>query len=429
MTPSDNERQRPDARVHKRADGELKIVAPAGLTFSEAEHRAGGAAVLAEPKRVDDALDRLEGEAWVIDVDTDVARPQTEFDVELPTARAGERFVAIALDELGNPYLTGLPTEATEDGARVSVRLGGSTEEQEEASTLISPGRVTKLWVKKVLNVGEERQLGLFEIEPAGAGFSYRKVDGPLAAGARTALVVHGALSELRAMEDVPRFLLSRDSPERYNRILGFEFETVASGIEANGRQLAKSLARAALPRDGSLDIFAYSMGTLVTRSCLELHGGSVLTSRVVLVAPPNGGTPLARDQDRLLKWGSLLLGSTAGALGTVLGLLFRAVRARNDGLDDLAPGSPFLDRLAHSPGPAVKYKSIPGVTEDSTFLRRVLGHTAGAYFGESNDWVVPLSSTSADTIDDAQQIASSHFGFFADKCAPIQPLLWGWLA
>lgn len=417
-----------------RVEDDIEFGLPTGadLEIKVTARIEGGLGVLSEPDSVEEALEGMEGEAIEVELQGSLGKGNRDLLLRLPKAREGERFVAVAVDDEGT-YLTGLPVVASGEAAELPVRLLGSDEddeEQEEDTVLISPRRVVKLWVKKLLHL-PTRELGLFLAEPGSGGSLTYRPAADLGDGARTALIVHGALSEFDAMSDLTHYLMNDDSPRAYDRVLGFDYETVATPIERNGEVLSDALAAAGYPADRSLDVYAYSMGTQVTRSAVELAGGAEKVRRIVLIAPPNGGTRLAADQDRLLKMASMLLSSFAGATGRVLSLLFRAVELGDQGLDDLKPRSGFFDRLGNLGSPwREPYATILGVDDSpSGFLRRLLGKTARAYHAGPNDWVVSSASVREGPVKQPVEIESNHFGFFEDRCTVIGSSLDDWMA
>ena len=108
------------------------------------------------------------------------------------------------------------------------------------------------------------------------------------------------------------------------------------------------------------VSLVTHSMGGLVARACVEdpaLDPGNV--RRLIMVAPPNQGSLLARLANGADVWEHTFGSKTGGPL----------VRLRSsfiDGLaeaaDDLQPGSPFLTRLNARPrNPRIRYTIILG--------------------------------------------------------------------
>jgi hypothetical protein len=400
----------------------------------------GGGATLAAPDSVADSLAAMEGESVLLNLEGSFAAAEAApLRIRVDTHPGETAAIAIAVDEDGALHFLGLPVGVEGGNVTLDVDLGRLAEggdEEEDGAVLISPGRVAKLWIKKVLHL-PDRSLGLFEVA-AGPGetLTYTKAQ----AGARNAphaLIVHGALSEARAMEDLSRLLMGAQAPREYDAILAFDYETVATGVERNGETLRDALVAAGFGGDRMIDVYAYSMGTQVTRAMVELGGGSDLVRDVVLIAPPNGGTRIADDEDRALVWGGLLVNAAAltvgwaGPLGAVFSSMFRIVEKKDDGLDALRSDSVFRKKLEAQGDPGhVRYRTIAGSTEVApAFLRRTLNSAANVYHRGPNDWIVPLSGTSSPYDEDNETVDEHHFGYFREDCLPIGWVLDAWLS
>ncbi|MEO5679721.1 MAG: peptidoglycan DD-metalloendopeptidase family protein [Acidimicrobiales bacterium] len=128
-------------------------------------------------------------------------------------------------------------------------------------------------------------------------------------------------------------------------------------GIDGPARRLAALLAELAATHPGQpIDVVAHSMGGLVARAALAPGSGAPPPATLVTLATPHGGADLAMV-------GRASTGSMGGRLAAPV-----IARAPGVGLDpasrsvaDLAPGSPFLRRLAAAgpPPPPTRVASI----------------------------------------------------------------------
>ncbi len=148
-------------------------------------------------------------------------------------------------------------------------------------------------------------------------------------------------------------------------RKLGFPCATLDypndQAIEQSAQLLARELARLAAEHpDRKVVLVTRSMGGLVARAVVEdprLNPGNV--ERLIMVAPPNGGSVLAHFAFGLDLWEFLVNPKEREPAERFFSLI-------EDGLgeapDDLRPGSLFLERLNSRPrNPNVRYSILLG--------------------------------------------------------------------
>jgi hypothetical protein len=237
----------------------------------------------------------------------------------------------------------------------------------------------------------------------------YRDVSAAaLKPGQRIALVVHGFQSETWGIIDA----LSRSFAEHaidYDHILAFDYESFNTHIRDNGKKLADLLRAAGFgPSDGwSLDVFAHSMGTLVTRSMVELEGGDQFVERVFLAGAPNFGTALARLKP-FITWLLTLAINKAGPTPPALLASWVVKRVSNDAIGpmDLHPDSSQVikDLKAVASQGRVPYFILAGsnvipINDKSAWDRltttifRGFDLALDVFFKDQNDTVIGLKS------------------------------------
>ncbi|MCB0187641.1 MAG: alpha/beta hydrolase, partial [Caldilineaceae bacterium] len=184
-------------------------------------------------------------------------------------------------------------------------------------------GRVLKLYFYKVAGWQEET-LGLHRVHyveasevdwvELGPGEFLRELEGgallysPIDATAilprqRIAVAVHGFSADTKTLGRWLTTVFPKHAPA-YDHVLAYDYESLATGISENGRRLADALRALELhvrPRV-RVDLFAHSMGTLVSRSMIEQWGGDAFVNRCFLAGPPNQGTRLA-DAKLVVPW------------------------------------------------------------------------------------------------------------------------------
>jgi len=223
--------------------------------------------------------------------------------------------------------------------------------------------------------------------------------------GHRVALFIHGFTSDTRWMIRYPAQFLRADVCE-YDHFLTWDYETFGTGVESNGEQLALALRRQCgfSPEDQvTVDVYTHSMGALVARCAIELHGASAIIDRLIMAGPPNHGSTLATTGRGLIFLVTTLL--NRAPLVPFLGLTnwtLKQLYEQSAGLADLDVHSPILSRLNALTAPSnVPYlvlagENLPDPEERNRLdrlARKILDKGLDAMFGEQNDIAVGLSS------------------------------------
>ncbi|MEO7057203.1 MAG: alpha/beta hydrolase [Caldimonas sp.] len=229
--------------------------------------------------------------------------------------------------------------------------------------------------------------------------------------GGRALLFIHGTTSStagafagLRQNGDV----LERLYAAYEGRVVGFNHHTMSVPVIANARDLLAALAPA--PGDYHFDIVCHSRGGLVARALAHLDadtlprppGVNVRVGRIVFVATPNAGTPLADPErlpgfvERLVNVVNLLPDSgltiAAGALLSLAAAIVEAGLPKLPGLADQAPGSALQHALEPPPGGIDGFHAFASDYEPSGNLIDVVKNRAVDRIFEAvgNDLVVP---------------------------------------
>lgn len=184
--------------------------------------------------------------------------------------------------------------------------------------------------------------------------------------GQRALLFIHGTTSSTAGAfaglrQNVP--VLERLYAAYEGRVVGFNHHTMSVPVVDNARQLVGALAAA--PGDYRFDIVCHSRGGLVARALAHLSetalprppGVHLDIGRIVFVATPNAGTPLADPErlpgfvERLVNVVNMLPDSAltlaSGALLSLAAAIVEVGLPRLPGLADQAPGSPLQQALA----------------------------------------------------------------------------------
>jgi len=267
-----------------------------------------------------------------------------------------------------------------------------------------------------------------------------------LKAKARVALVVHGFGSETTA---IAAWLTSiwPQHGDQYDHVLAFDYESFNTAIRENGHTLANRLRDLGFNEQDEykLDVFAHSMGTLVTRSMVEIWGGDAFVDRCFLAGPPNQGTRLAEIK-RLVPWlGTLLLnqvGYTPPAL--VVGWVLGKLDVDAVGPEDLRPTSHLIQELNNSTKQvktpyfilAGDNRLTPEAKNAWERLRQKVmeGVDVGLdlIFGDQNDKVIGVKSMLGvrngaypDNLLKVKEVTCDHFNYFVADESQAQLMAW----
>ena len=252
-----------------------------------------------------------------------------------------------------------------------------------------------------------------YSTDPPSYDWDPGHVKAALAGKATALLLVHGIIGDTVGMS---ASVGAGTDPvkNRFDVVLAFDYENINTPIEQTGADLAQRLKAVGIGVDGGARVTAlvHSMGGLVTRSCIEQHGGATLIERLITCGTPHGGSPWSRIEDLALSLIGLgcnsvvPLGPPLAVAGRLLGYLTKLVEKIDNTLDEMKLGSPLLVALAADADPGLPYTTIRGTrpwpdTADDARAKRIIGKLATVGFdavfsGAVNDMAVSLASASA---------------------------------
>jgi len=259
-------------------------------------------------------------------------------------------------------------------------------------------------------------------------------VKAKVAKAQRVIVFVHGIIGDTTAMG-------ARLKPGPHDVFLTFDYENLHTTIEENAEGLQARLTAVGLGKGHQKEVIliAHSMGGLVSRWFVEKLDGHQVVSRVILCGTPNAGSPWSTAEDWVTGIASLALNylTKISWEGRVIGYLFKGLEKIDNSLDEMKPGSPFLQRLAKLGDPRIPYTILAGNTSLASaadgervrrLLKKVLHRTASvAFLFEPND--VAVSVTSIESVDgvrtprpDNREVACDHMSYFSSE-ASLQEL------
>jgi hypothetical protein len=191
------------------------------------------------------------------------------------------------------------------------------------------------------------------------------------------------------------------------DRIYGYDHFTIS---KTPGENVAELLAALPAALRCTCDVITHSRGGLVLRTLhQELTKGSrpdprLTLGRVVLVASPNGGTPLATPErwEQTLGWFANLLEmfpdnaftTAAGWISGSLSWLAQKLNRNLPGIESMDAGGATIRDLAKVPGaPGAEWSAVVADTAppvDKGLAARLADMGVDRFFQEANDLVVP---------------------------------------
>ncbi len=392
--------------------------------------------------------------------------PATPLDLHLTWAvDEAEPMFAVAFD--GSFYYPVGRTNDDPQTIHVEWLPAADTEAVEPLRSTRGVGRIIKLYLYKMIGL-EEEQLGLHSVRfvPAGEerhqearlGETERAIEGGIVyyspidpsqfqPNDRVAVAVHGFGADSK---ELAAWLCREPSQNGipYDHVLTFDYESFNTGVSENGQKLANALRAVKLDQIPGLqiDLFAHSMGTVITRCMVELWGGDEFVSRCFLAGPPNQGTRLA-EAKKYVSWvTTLALNQVALWTPTAIGgwILHKAAEDAL-GPEDMRPNAQILHDLNTSTKQSkVPYFILAGHNDrplhlDATAWQRLkykvmrdVDVALDELFGDQNDLVIAMQSMlgvrngqyPAELLKSAK-MACTHFEYFTYDRSRQQLIAW----
>ncbi|EAZ89782.1 caspase family protein [Crocosphaera chwakensis] len=356
-----------------------------------------------------------------------------ENEYVLPVAYDGEFFIPLGRGESKNGKTEIRLERLTDPLAQRSKSLGGSI----------------RIFFQKVI----AQKLGLDFPYPILAAVEYEEAESiryyadietvkeKVKTANKIVLFIHGIIGDTQSMvpcaKDVKIAVNEQEKSlnEIYDLVLAFDYENLNTDIGILGQQLRQRLESVGLGANHGkiLHIIAHSMGGLVARSFIEQHNGNEVVQHLMMLGTPNAGSPWSTVQDWAFT--ALTIGlnglSISGFPIAALGNLLGTIEAIDINLDQMKPGSDFLNSLATSADPKIPYTILAGNTSiipppDETTANKVqnllekLGRSAVnfPFLGQPNDIAVTVRSIKA--IPDGrshspqvQEVSCNHLVYF----------------
>lgn len=227
------------------------------------------------------------------------------------------------------------------------------------------------------------------------------------------AIYIHGIFGDTESMlpslDTAIATLENNETPigQLYDLVLAFDYENLNTTIDQNARLLRSRLEDIGLtPNHGkTLHIIAHSMGGLVSRWLIEQEGGNEIVNHLIMLGTPNNGSPWPQVQAGITTAVTFAINGlslVAAPLKILEGLLKR-IETIDVSLDQMQPGSSFLEELAGGKDPGVPYTLVVGNTslipkDETTGLKGRIMQRLGKlvelpFFKQPNDIAVSVKS------------------------------------
>lgn len=279
---------------------------------------------------------------------------------------------------------------------------------------------------------GSARPLDWLRVDPGAPGFvrAWQPDAATLRAGP-CLLLIHGTFSDARGgfVKLVGTDFFARVAPRYGDRIFAFNHFTVSQTPQQNAQRLLDLLPGG----DWTFDVVTHSRGGLVLRQLVERadalepgqRGGRFAVGRVVLVASPNEGTPLATPDrwEKTLGWFANLMEVfpdnpwTVGASWIAEAIVWLARHAA-EGLPGIGAMNGRGETIAAlqdppSPPPDAYSALVANYKPDERLWRRLLDVGIDGFFGTANDLVVPTEGGWCVTRDGNPGVPPERVGCF----------------
>ena len=383
------------------ADGQLKIRPHAGVTGEVSLSQAAGGdrsydpankfALFDKPEfqMINIQSNRDEGAKNVLEINNiNVANPEGlrdhpleiematslgEDEYILPLAFDGANFVVIGDSAsegdktvINIREIPKVETSLNEDGSKVEDPFG-SGEPQDRS--LFSALKMA--FFKIVLGKNPNKLRWVDYSNPAKPERKTEGLKEKVAAATDILLLVHGLIGDTKNM--IGCMATARDDTgksilDRCDLILTFDYENLNTPINEIAIKLKHELLEVGINRNDNkkLTVFGNSMGGLVSRWFIEREDGNEVVDHLILTGTPSNGSNFGRlESAREFAASALNLGlNFLPAIIAPAGMLAKTLQAADQitvSLEQMIPGSPFLEKLNASPDPGIPYTIVAG--------------------------------------------------------------------
>jgi len=307
---------------------------------------------------------------------TDIQNPevlaQNPLEIELDVDLAEDEFILPLAFDGEHILLTGDPSR--DDAGRTHIRVSHIPEIPDNRRSL---GKALKLYFfKTYLRRDNVNRLCWIEYAADGSVERHRTgVAEKVAAAKNVLLLIHGIIGDT---EGIARGLCLAQDPDgqsvdqKFDLVLTYDYENLSTPIAETARKLKQQLAEVGLREgdDKRLTLLVHSMGGLVSRWFIEREGGNRVVDHLVMFGTPNAGSPfgkvaLARQLAGVLTTLAINTFPAFAPFGGALVYLLNRSQKVTPTLEQMNPGSEFLETLNASDDPGVRCTVLAGDIRD----------------------------------------------------------------
>ncbi len=375
--------------------------------------------------------------------------------VNLKGVNKRETIVPFGFDAETGMYV---PVGFSDDSGMVHIHQLPHADKTESTRSLLGTfGNSIKIYFKKIIEplTGDYKYPMLRKVvfKDDTENFIYEediyKIKDAVSKAKSIVLFVHGLIGStsdhpkaIRRAAGMPGFV---KSPESYDLVLTFDYETLNTKINVTAADLEKALKNIGITEGVGkrFEIVAHSMGGLVTRYFVEKLSGKKFVSKVMLFGTPNNGSELS---DLRIMVTNMLTVAVNGAIFLKpyilpLSFLGKALNKILVTVDQLNPKSDFIKELNMQPDTGIHYYIVAGNIdlikkeahpETHSFYRNIIStlqnsgthKAADWWFKEANDLAVKVIS--AHFVGNQKNVHSDdvpcdHFNFFSPQSEGVQ--------
>jgi len=176
----------------------------------------------------------------------------------------------------------------TQGAAGVDATIPVDAESSESGSQETFSAEICLVEIPKGEELGGSPSITVSKLAKDG-GWDKLPDDGQQWQGTRIALLVHGIMGKSDDLLTLARYLASQGL---YDNIYAVDYP-LHYKIDSNGSVLG-DIIKKQTPSGTKIDVFAWSLGGLVSRSAIELHGASAQTKRLICMGTPHNGVRAA---------------------------------------------------------------------------------------------------------------------------------------
>ena len=306
------------------------------------------------------------------DIENPEALEKTPLQIELDLNLSENEFVLPLAFDGEHILLTGDPSQ--DDDGKTLIRISHIPKSPDNRRSL---GSALKLYFfKTYLKRDNVNQLCWIEYKADGTFQRHRSgVAEKVASAKNVLLLIHGIIGDTDGIAAGLRLAKDADGKsvdQNFDLVLTYDYENLSTPISETSVKLRNQLAATGFRENDNkrLTLLVHSMGGLVSRWFIEREGGNKVVDHLVMFGTPNVGSPFgkvesARHISSALTTLAISTFPAATPFCGALTYLLNRSKKITPTLEQMNPGSDFIQTLNISPDPGVPYTIVAGDIRD----------------------------------------------------------------